>query len=720
LAVAIAHDVAPRFGDGIIFVDFTPLADPRLVVPTIAQALDIPDAGGRPLEERLVAALRPRHVLLLLDNCEHLIETVAATAADLLRACPALQILSTSRTPLRVRGEHEWLVGPLAVPAREHQLTDAVHQVPAVLLFVERARAVNPGFTLTDRNVTTVAEICRRLDGVPLALELAAARSKVLTPDVLLEHLANRLAVLTDGTRDAPARQRTMRDTIAWSYALLTPEEQMVFRHLGVFAGGFTLDAAAAVLAARSDRDLDPLATISALVNHSLLLHQDEPDDPTRFHMLETVRAFALDQLAASGEDQVIRDWHAKYFASFAEVVAAPLYADPVPAMVRVNAEQDNLRAALVWAHECSEKTPLIRIAAALVPYWHLSGQLREGRAWLDHALAVVTDEAIPLRATLLREAGSLIRFQGDHQHAEALGQESEVLWSGLGDPLGLAQALVLRAHIAEDQGQFARSLAFHYEALRLLLPLNERFWTAIVLRHVGFLSLLSGDLTTAERHLEEALSRFREEENPFGSAITLSTLGELAYRKGEYARAAALKLEWLNQAWDVWGLRHCLETLAKIAVALGQHARAARLLGAAEIYRERLGIALVPNLLSEYEQTVATTQLMLGETAFFVAWESGRQLSPEEARAEAARFASEAGQTGGAKVVSETASHGLTPRELEVLRLVAAGRSNAEIAYTLLISPRTVTTHLTKIFTKLRVSSRTRAIAAARRHNIT
>jgi non-specific serine/threonine protein kinase len=719
LALAIGHDVAPHFGDGIVFVDFTPLADPRLVVPTIARALDIPDSGGSPLEERLIEALRTRHVLLVLDNCEHLVETVAITAADLLRACPVLQILATSRAPLRIRGEHELLINTLSVPAREYQSIDTTQQVPAVALFVQRARAVNPGFRLTDQSVAAVAEICRRVEGLPLALELAAARSRVLTPDALLEHLTNRLAVLTDGTRDAPSRQRTMRDTIAWSYALLTPGEQAVFRRLAVFVGGFTLDAAATVLGASADRGRDVLAGISALVNHSLVLRQDGPDDRPRFTMLETVREFALEQLVASGGEEAVRHRHAEHFATFAEVVAAPLYADPVLTLARVNADQDNLRAAQVWANGHGATTTLIRIAAALVPYWHTSGQFREGRLWLDRAIAVAADDAGVLRATLLREAGSLIRLQGDHQRAEALGQESEALWRELGDPSGLAKALVVRGHIAEDQGQFARSIAFHHEALRLLLPRNERFWTAIVLRHVGFLSLLRGDLTTAERHLEAALARFRQEENPYGSAIALSTLGELAYRKGAYARAAALKLEWLNLAWDVWGLRNCLEMLPKIAVARGQHAQAARLLGAAEAYRERLGIALVPSLLSQYEQAVATIKVTLGDAAFSDAWESGRQLSSEEARAEAILIANRLSQNGHPEALPKSARQGLTPREFEVLRLVAAGRSNAEIAHTLSISPRTVTTHLTNIFTKLRVSSRTGAIAVARGRNL-
>ena len=719
LAFAIAHDVAPHFGDGSVFVDFTRLADPRLVVPTIARALDVPDAGRSPLEERLVAALRTRHLLLVLDNCEHLIETVATTVSDLLRACPALQILATSRMPLRVRGEHEQMIHPLPVPEREHQSTDAVSRAPAVTLFVERTRAVNPGFALTDRNVAAVAEICRRLDGLPLALELAAARGKVLTPDALLGHLATRLAVLTDGARDAPARQRTMRDTIAWSFALLTHAERAVFRRLAVFVGGFSLDTAATVLGAGSDRDRDALEGITALVNHSLLLRRDGPDERPRFTMLETVREFALEQLVASGEEETIRHRHAEQFATFAEGVAAPLYAAPVPTLTRVDADQDNLRAALAWAYGHGETTTLVRIAAVLVPYWHMSGQFREGRLWLDRAIAVAADEASVLRATLLREAGSLVRFQGDHQRAEALAQESEALWRGLGDPSGLAQALVLRGHIAEDQGQFARSLAFHHESLRLLLTLNERFWTAIVLRHVGFLSLLSGDLTTAERHLEEALARFRQEENPYGSAVTSSTLGELAYRKGEYARAAALKLEWLNLAWDVWGLRNCLEMLPKIAVARGRHAHAARLLGAAEAYRERLGIVLVPSLLPQYEQSVATLRSRLGNAAFAAAWEAGRQLSPEGARAEAVVIASELSQSDSAGVISKTASHGLTPRELEILQLVAVGHSNAAIALTLSISLRTVTTHLTSIYTKLDVSSRTGAIAAAGRRNL-
>ena len=271
------------------------------------------------MTERLIARLRTRRVLLVLDNCEHLIEMVAAVTADLVHACPGLQILSTSRAPLRVRGEHELLIDPLPVPAREHQSRAAVHQVPAVALFVQCARAVDPGFTLTDRNVAAVAEISRRLDGLPLAIELAAARCKVLPPSALLEHLTNRLAVLTDGPRDAPARQQTMRNTIAWSHALLTPDEQVVFRRLAIFVDGFTLEAAAAVLTATSALPFDALAGITALVNHSLLSPSGGSDDRPRFHMLETVREFALEQLALSSEISDTQRRHAEFCLELTE-----------------------------------------------------------------------------------------------------------------------------------------------------------------------------------------------------------------------------------------------------------------------------------------------------------------------------------------------------------------------------------------------------------------
>ena len=437
-----------------------------------------------------------------------------------------------------------------------------------------------------------------------------------------------------------------MRDTIAWSYELLTPANQAVFRHLAVFVGGFTIEAAATVLDAPTHDGPDALVGVMELVNQSLLSRSVGPEDRPRFRMLETVRAFALEQLSRSSEDADIRRRHGEYFAGFVEAVAAPLYANPVPALAQVHTEQDNLRAAMSWAHAHGEPTTLIRIAAALVPYWHTSGQFREGREWLDRALASSADVAVRLRATVLREAGSLVRLQGDHERAEILGQESETLWRELGDPCGLAQALVLRGHVAEDQGRLDRSLAFHEEALGLLEPTNERFWTAIVHRHAGWLSLLRGDLVAAERHLQDALSRFRQEANPYGSAIALSTLGELAYQRGEFARAAALKQEWLRQTWDVWGLRNCLESLPKIAVACGQSERAARLLGAAEAYRERLGITLVPNVLTRSEHPIAIVRAGLGDAAFAAAWEEGRAQSLEQVVTEASALDAEPAMT--------------------------------------------------------------------------
>ncbi len=724
LALQVAAQVADAFPDGVAFVGLAPVTDPGLVASSVAQALGVREAGDEPLEARLTAFLRGKRLLLVLDNFEQVVEA-APLVAELLAACPGVTALATSRVRLRVSGEREYPVPPLGLPAPDAAVSpDAATQSGAVGLFAERAQAVRPEFALTDENAAAVAAICRRLDGLPLAIELAAARVKVLPPAALLSRLERRLPLLTGGGRDLPARQQTMRDAIAWSHDLLTAEEQALFRRLAVFAGGFELEAAEAVCTGTGDLGADVLEDLASLVDKSLLRQEVGPSGEPRFGMLETVREFGLEQLATSGEAEEARRRHAAWCLELVE--AADLEGcrrpdlDPAAAFARLDADQGNLRAALTWASERGEVSTLLRLAVAQRTYWLKHGGLNEGRAWLDRAVASSAAAPPALRAAVLSAAGHLARWQGDHERAEPLARESWELYRAHGEVLGEIEGLVLLGWVAEDRGELARSRALHEEALARLRPLPQPIRTAWALHHVGWISYRCGDLATAERHLEEALALFRRGGDGYGAAHVLSYLGAVAHVRGEHARAAGLWQERLGLTWDAWGLSITLEGLADIAVVRGEVERAARLLGAVEAMRERLGVTRGPRLLSEPAAVMAAVRAALGAAAFETAWHEGRRLSPAEARAEAALVArtTEPPETGERGAAAADAC-GLTRRELEVLRLMADGRTNQEIADALFVSHRTATTHVRHILTKLGLGSRTAAAAFAFRRGL-
>ncbi len=415
LALEVAAGALGQYPDGVCFVDLSALTDPTLVVPTIAATLGVREVVGQPLLQTLSQVVRPKRMLLLLDNCEQVL-AAAPDVAALLATSPRLAVLATSRASLRIRGEHEVPLLPLPVPAADRlPPLEALAQVPAVALFVDLASASRPDFALTAENATAVAAICQRLDGLPLAIELAAARVKVLPPAALLARLEQRLPLLTGGGRDLPARQRTMRDAIAWSYDLLAPEEQALFRHLAVFAGGFTLAAAEAVAA--PDGTLPVLEGVVALVEQSLLRQMPGTDDEPRYQMLETVREFALEQLAASGDEAALREVHAAYFLALSEQARPHLAgAQQRTWLRRLEVEHPNLRAALEALDASREHETQLRLAANLWHFWSIHAHFAEGRVHLEralvHAVTPTTD-----RAEALLGAGGLAFGQGDCRH---------------------------------------------------------------------------------------------------------------------------------------------------------------------------------------------------------------------------------------------------------------------------------------------------------------
>jgi non-specific serine/threonine protein kinase len=558
-----------------------------------------------------------------------------------------------------------------------------------------------------------------------------------LPPAALLARLTDRLRLLTGGPRDLPERQRTMRDTIAWSHDLLTPAEQACFRRLSIFVGGFTLEAAEAVGKAGSavpdDSPSAPSAPgtpsvldlVGSLVDQSLLRQDAASGSGTgsesRYVIMETVREFGLERLTERGEAEAVRVRHAAYFADLAEAIGPylPYRADATAAVARLDADQDNLRAALAWTAERGPTETFLRLATALESYWVRRGQLVEGRTWLDRALGLCETAPFPLQAAVLRAASWIARHQGDLDRAEMLGEAGLALSREQGDALAVAYAVTILGFVAGDRGEFARSRALHEEALAVGWSLGRPSWTAWSMRNLGRVAFLSGDGEAAEPWLEEALVLFRQEDHHVGMAYVQSELAEIALARGDLARAAALWRELLGLTWDAYGLYWSLEGLAAIAVAHGEAMQAARLLGAAEAHRTRLGATLVPRQASRLERVVAETRAALSEADFAAAWAEGRWLSPDEARAEASRELDAIQDATGSGTLARTAPHGLTPREVEVLRLVADGQSDREIAEALFVGRGTVRTHLASIFGKLEVGSRTAAVAAARRHGI-
>jgi predicted ATPase/DNA-binding XRE family transcriptional regulator len=577
LALAVAAELAADFPDGVAWVELAPLRDPSLVVDAIARALGVRESGDLPLAELLALAVAERQLLLVLDNCEHVLSAMPLVGT-LLAASPRLQVLATSRARLRLRGERELPVPPLALPHafdRGAPPLAGLAGVPAVRLFVERAAEVMPGFTLTAETAPAIAAICHRLDGLPLALELAAARVKLLQPPALLARLEQRLPLLTGGARDAPDRQRTMRDAIAWSHDLLSAEEQTLFRRLAVFAGGFTFEAVAAVAsdnAGESGGEKDPadmLERLAALVDHSLLRHGEPAGAGTseaRFSQLETVREYAGECLAASGEAESLRHAHAAFFLALAER-AEPGLTGPAQAewLDRLEVEHDNVRAALAWSLAQTPPSALgVRLAGALWRFWWMHGHYREGRNWLEAVLAADAGADVE-RAKALYGVGSIATEQGDYERATASLERALATAKAAGDRAVEALALTDLGSIARQQGAYERAARFHEEALAVRLETEDRRGIAVSLGNLGLASLYQGDYDRADALLAESAEEFRALGDHHSLITTISNLAHAATYRGDHDRALALVAESLagyREMGDHQGIADDLVTL--------------------------------------------------------------------------------------------------------------------------------------------------------------
>src|SRR6266704_3381651 len=756
LALQVTTEAQDGFGDGVSFISLAPISDPELLITTIVHTLGLRETGNRPLLDLLKSFLQNKHLLLLLDNFEQII-AAAPALADLLEACPQLKLLVTSREVLRVRGEHEFVVQPLPVPdLKQSAGREALSHYASVALFTQQAQAVNPDFQVTDTNAHTIAAICTRLDGLPLALELAAARLKHLSPQALLARLEHRLQVLTRGPRDVFERQQTLRNTIQWSYDLLTTEEQRLFRCLSVFVGGCTFEAVEAVCKLRGDVTADVLNGMASLIDKNLVQRRDQISGESRLLMLETIREYGLEALEESREMVATQQAHLQYYLQLAEEIAPKLFgAEQQRWSASLEQEHANLRTALQYSLERKEAELTLRLSDALWWFWLDQSHLSEGRHWLEQALSTREGGVTFTRANVLNGLGLLLLNLGDYEQTAKRCEESVALYRELGDTVGMAWPLHHLALVKLSQGECMSARALLEECLAHFSEGGVKLGRAYALCHLALIdseqgeydearsrveesldlirygdtqallaqvALSEGDLATARSRIEEGLAFSRAKGFRGDLPEALVVLGRVTAAQGDDATAQALYGESLALAKEQ-GLKRVipagLEGVAAVVAGQGELSWAAHLWGAAEALREAIGTLIPPVYRADYESSVAAARAQLGQKAFAAAWAEGRTMTPEQVLASSAEPVSVASAPAVKPPPQPTYPNDLTAREVEVLRLVAQGLTNAQIAGQLVISIHTANNHMKSILSKLGVTSRTAATHFAFEHKL-
>ncbi|HUP27979.1 MAG TPA: tetratricopeptide repeat protein [Chloroflexia bacterium] len=695
LSLQVGADLLDDFDDGVWLVELAALVEPKLVLPAIAAVLSVKEAGDTPFVDALKEHLKDKKLLLVLDNFEQVIEA-APDVSQFLSSSGGVKVLVTSRRPLRLRGEREHVVPPLSLPdTRLGHLPplEKLTQYEAVRLFVERAVSVKAGFELTKDNASYVAEICVKLDGLPLAIELAAARVRLLPPQALLTRLSQRLTLLTGGARDLSPRQQTLRNTIEWSYDLLDKGEMQLFRRLATFVGGHTFEAMEAVCNYDGSLMIDLLEGAENLVSKSLLRHREGSGGESRFWMLETIHEYAREKLRESGELEALEREHALYFMRLAEQAEPNLTAKTQQVWLdRLEDDYDNFRAALAW---CGAQAPLsshlegrgsqetaeigLRTAGALWRYWYVRSLLTEGREQLDRTLSVpevVLQACSPgSRAKALNGAGTLAWRQGDYSRARSFSEQALVLGRESGDKQSISSSLNNLGNVAWEQGDYTAARAMHEESLALRRMLGDKWGIAASLSNLGLVAHEQEDYTSARALLEESLALRRESSDKWGIANTLSNLGLVAWKQGDYTAARAMHEESLarfREIGDKWGIANTLGNLglvaheqedytsaralleeslvlfreigdkkciaaitaglAGVAVGMEQAEKGTKLLGAVEGLVQSIGAVLDRDNRMPYERAVASAHSTLGDEIFNRAWQEGRAMSMEQA----------------------------------------------------------------------------------------
>ena len=747
LALRVAGEVRDRFPDGAWLVDLAPLADPAQVPRAVAAALRVQEAPGQPLQDGLAGALRPRRLLLVLDNCEHVVGTCARLTDALLRACPALTVLATSREALGIAGETAWRVPSLALPDPSRLgPPELATRYEAVRLFIDRAAAVQPDFDVTTANAPAVAQICTRLDGIPLAIELAAARVRMLPPEQLLGRLEDRFRLLTGGSRAALPRHQTLRAAVDWSHDLLPEPERALFARLAVFAGGWTLEAAEAVGAGDGIEPEDVLDLLARLTDKSLVVVDAQPDGTARYRLLETLRQYAREKLAAGGAAGAVRRRHAAHFLALAEAAEPELRGPGAAAWLdRLEAEGDNLRAALEWAEATGEAELGLRLGAALFWFW-IRRHSEEGRARLARLLALPAPPGptagTATRARALTAAGALARYADDNDAAHGLGGAGLALARQAGDAPAIAWATLWLGYVAYARGDDAAAASLCEESRALFAGAGDRQGTAHALRGLARTAARAGADALAEGHFERALALYREAGDGAGGAGVQLSLGHLAHRRGDPIRARELfaaSLAAHREAGDLIGCANARAALAWLAVTQGDYGaarvafaeslRLAHRLGQRPgVARELRWLAIVAGAQDQWERALglagavatdptssgvawldppgleqvrARAGVALGDPAAAAAWAAGRAMSLDQAVAYALEGAPEATE-------QPPATGPLTARQREVADLIAQGLTNRQIAERLVVSPHTVERHVEHVLNRLGLTSRT------------
>ena len=651
LALQAAADLLEHYPDGVWLVEMAALSDPALVAQTVAAVLGVREQPGRTVTESLAEYLKPRTLLLILDTCEHLVEGCAPLADALLRTCPSLRILATSRAPLGVAGENIEAIPPLSLPdvgrltPGSPEFAAALMRGEATSLFLDRALAVSPSFAVTPGNAAPLLDICRRLDGIPLAIELAAARVKVLSVEQIAARLDDRFRLLADKNRrtDLPHRQ-TLRAMIDWSFDLLTPPEQTLLRRLSVFAGGWTLEAAEAICSGDgADEDeideYDVLDLLSQLVDKSLVL-PTETHGAARYRLLESVREYAREKRAeVPAEAAPLADKHGEWFANWAENAAALSTGEAQAEwLARTESEHDNLRSALAWSLKQTDPEVSLRLAGFLWRFWTVRGYLQEGRHWLALALALPVPEApTAARAKALSSAGSLAWSQGDYDAARALLEESLAVRRSLSDTQGIADALNNLGNVAADIGEYAAARELLEESLASMRTLGDSEGIAATVSNLARVAFWSGDFETAQTLFEESLAADQKRGDEWGRANSLCGLALLSVRSEEFEAASQQLTESaaLRQTLsDTEGQIECLEAFSALAAAQNQWMQAVTLLAAAAEGRQALETPLPPAGLIPQAKRLAAAQAALAPSDYAAAEAQGRLLSVAAAAA--------------------------------------------------------------------------------------
>lgn len=712
LALEVSEHIQDDFGYGVAFVPLAVIGDPDLVVSAIAQTLGVQQSLDQSPFNSLKTALHARHMLLVLDNFEHVLPAIPLVA-DLLTACPALSVLVTSRTVLHLYGERDYLVPPLQLPDPKHlPPVELLGHFDAVKLFIDRAQEARDDFELTHDNARSIAAICARLNGLPLAIELAAARSRLLTPQALLTRLETSLHLLTGGPRNAPVRQQTLRNTVAWSYGLLTTDDQQLLRQLSIFVGGWTLESAEAICGP----DIDIFEGLASLNDHSLIHQTERSDGSAGFGMLEMIRAYALEELEANEEAGVVRRRQVEYLLQLAEqTTAASTGPDHHRWLNRLEDERSNLHSALGYAIEHPTSDLGLQLATALYGLWYIRGPQHDGAMWIERALNCSMDAETCLRVRALYQLGEFARIRGEYVQATALAEQSLTLAQEIEDAGSIASAWFLLANIASSNGQDRHAIERFEEALSRYRQIDDPDRVAFVLNNLGQVVSRQGDIDRATTLFQESLAIWRSTGSDWGMAIALMSLGESARDYRDYAKARDFYLESLTLMHsfdDGWGILDCLYDLAEIMLELKEPRRTVCLFSAAEKMRAAIGVVSGVDEQARQRRVLNVARAALDGAEFATAWEQGQTIQVDDVIIVAVE------EPAAVATPSQPASV-LTSRETDVVGLLVDGHTNHEISNLLFISPHTVANHVASVMNKLGLESRTAVATWALRHGI-